>query len=245
MKIIVAGATGFVATEVIRQALSNPAITSIAALGRRATPVPNNAGPDADVAKLKSVVCDNFESYTESVKKDLAEADACIWLIAVTPSKLRTMPFEDARKICLDYTVRGIETISQLPRDSASKPLRFIYTSGAKAQRDQSQKAWILGDYGLMRGETESRVLEFAKNSNGAVEACVAKPGIIDAPGRTGLVMSVVGSIGRAIIGLPILDVSEIAATLLQQAINGIEKETLLNDDLVRIGQTVLAVHNK
>jgi hypothetical protein len=32
MKLIVAGSTGFVATEVIRQALSNPVITSIAGL---------------------------------------------------------------------------------------------------------------------------------------------------------------------------------------------------------------------
>lgn len=73
------------------------------------------------------------------------------------------------------------------------------------------------------------------------MEACVAKPGIIDAPGRTGLVMRTVGSVGRAIIGLPILDVSEIAATLLQQAVNGIEQETLLTEDLVRIGQKALA----
>lgn len=56
-----------------------------------------------------------------------------------------------ARKICLDYTVKGVETIAQLPRSSAGKPLRFIYTSGAKAQRDQSQKPWILGDYCLLR----------------------------------------------------------------------------------------------
>lgn len=70
-------------------------------------------------------------------------------LIAVTPSKVKTMP--SARKVCLDYTVKGIEAMAQLPRDSAGKPLRFIYTSGAKAQRDQSQKPWILGDYTLMR----------------------------------------------------------------------------------------------
>lgn len=92
-----------------------------------------------------------------------------------------------------------------------------------------------------MQGKTESLILDFAKNSNGAVEACVTKPGIIDAPGRTGPVMKVLGSVGRAIIGLPILDVSEIAATLLQQAVNGIEKDTLLHEDLVRIGQTALA----
>ena len=52
---------------------------------------------------------------------------------------------------------------------------------------------------------------------------------------------SVLGSIGCAIISLPILDVSEIAATLLQQALNGIEQETLFTDDLVRIGQKALA----
>lgn len=78
MKIIVAGSTGFVGTEIIRQALSNPAITSIAALGRRGNPVPQNAGPTADATKLKSVVLDDFENYTESVKKELTGADACI-----------------------------------------------------------------------------------------------------------------------------------------------------------------------
>lgn len=56
--------------------------------------------------------------------------------------------------------------------------------------------------------------------------------------------MRALGSVGRAIIGLPILDVSEIAATLLQQAVNGIEQETLLTDDLVRIGQKALAAEN-
>lgn len=73
------------------------------------------------------------------------------------------------------------------------------------------------------------------------MEACVAKPGLIDAPGKTGLVMKAVQTIGRSIIGLPEVDVGEIAATLLNQAVKGIEKETLLNEDLIRIGQRVLA----
>jgi uncharacterized protein YbjT (DUF2867 family) len=79
MKIIVAGSTGFVATEVIRQALSNPAITSIVALARRVTDVPQKLSPSANTAKFKSVVCENFENYPESVKRELAGADACIW----------------------------------------------------------------------------------------------------------------------------------------------------------------------
>lgn len=79
MKLIIAGATGFVGTEVVRQALLHPAVTSVVALGRRATPVPANIGPDANVSKLKSTICDDFENYSESVKADLAGADACIW----------------------------------------------------------------------------------------------------------------------------------------------------------------------
>lgn len=85
MKLIVAGSTGFVGTELIRQALSNPTITSIAALARRPTTVPLNAGPGADSAKLKSVICEDFGNYPESVKQDLAGADACIWYYKHSP----------------------------------------------------------------------------------------------------------------------------------------------------------------
>lgn len=81
MKLIVAGATGYIGTEIVRKALSHPRVTSILALARRTTPVPQNAGPGADSSKLKSVVCDNFEDYSESVKKELSGADACIWYI--------------------------------------------------------------------------------------------------------------------------------------------------------------------
>jgi len=95
------------------------------------------------------------------------------------------------------------------------------------------------------QGQVESRVLNYAKESGGAVDACVAKPGLIDAPGRTGLMMKAVQSVGRSLIGLPTVDVSEIAAALLDQAIKGIEKDTLLNEDLIRIGQKVFADRQK
>lgn len=80
MKLIVAGSSGYVAAEVIRQALSNPAITSVVALGRRAAPEPQNLEPTANIAKLKSVILKDFDAeYPDDVKKEFAEADACIW----------------------------------------------------------------------------------------------------------------------------------------------------------------------
>lgn len=77
MKIIVAGSTGFVATEFIKQALSKPAITSIIGLARRETPLPESFGPNTD--KFKSVICQDFANYPEDVKREISGADACIW----------------------------------------------------------------------------------------------------------------------------------------------------------------------
>jgi hypothetical protein len=96
-----------------------------------------------------------------------------------------------------------------------------------------------------VQGEAENRVIKLAKESKGAVEACVAKPGLIDAPGRTGLVMKAVRMVMCTIIGLPQLDVSEISATLLDQVVNGFEKEPLLSEDMIRIGRKVLADQQK
>ena len=77
MKVIIAGSTGFVATEIIQQALVHPSVTSIIGLARRETPLPMNV--EADTSKFKSVVCSNFENYPEDVKHELQGADACIW----------------------------------------------------------------------------------------------------------------------------------------------------------------------
>ncbi|ATZ48344.1 hypothetical protein BCIN_03g05690 [Botrytis cinerea B05.10] len=242
MKLIVAGSTGFVATELIKQALSSPDVTSVIALARRETPVPQTLDDNADITKFKAVICDDFLNYLDNVKKELEGADACVWLLAITPSKMKDSTLDEARKICVEYTVSGLETMTQLSREKGASPFRFLYVSGHKSERDQSKKPWVMGDYLLMRGEAETRVIDYAKASNGTVEACIAKPGLIDGPDRRqGLVVSVLSTIGRRLIGLPIVDVSQIAATLLEHAVNGIEKETLLNEDLVKIGNKVLS----
>ena len=81
MKLIVAGASGFVATEIIRQSLSIPTITSVYALARRPVSAPANLSKNADASKLHSVLVDNYGHYPDDVKKKLAGADACIWYV--------------------------------------------------------------------------------------------------------------------------------------------------------------------
>ena len=81
MKLIIAGATGFVATELIRQSLSIPKITCVIAIARHPVSTPSNLSPTADPSKLHSVIIENYGSYPEDVMKQLAGADACIWYV--------------------------------------------------------------------------------------------------------------------------------------------------------------------
>ncbi|KAJ5176057.1 uncharacterized protein N7482_001934 [Penicillium canariense] len=233
MKLVIGGSTGFVAAELISQALKNPAITSIVALGRRMAPVPSEADPAA--AKLKSIICDNFERYSDPVKKEFEDADACIWTIAVTPMKLNTVPWEETCKISRDYATTAIQALHAL-RQTPDKPRRFIYMSGHFAPRSRAEVPEELQnhgliDYGLLRGETEALVLAYGEQSQGAVQSCVVKPGLIDAPGKE----------KREIPGLPHIDLPDIAAALLDQVVHGFEEDTLSNSDLIRIGQRARA----
>ena len=77
MKLIVAGATGFVGKEVIRLGLKRPDITTVLALSR--TPVLLAPEDGTNISKLQNVIIKDYGDYPDSVKNDLAGADACIW----------------------------------------------------------------------------------------------------------------------------------------------------------------------
>lgn len=79
MKLIIVGSSGFVGKELVRQAIASPAITSVVGLARRETPVPEGLSDSSDAAKFTSVVCDDFLNYSDNVKQQLSNADACIW----------------------------------------------------------------------------------------------------------------------------------------------------------------------
>lgn len=82
MKLVVVGGTGFVGGEVIRLALQNKSITSIVALARRQVPIPKHTRPDADTAKLHSVLLEDWERpYPDHVVEHLRQADACVWSV--------------------------------------------------------------------------------------------------------------------------------------------------------------------
>ena len=88
------------------------------------------------------------------------------------------------------------------------------------------------------QGQTENMVLQFGKESKGAVEVNVVKPGLIIEPGNTFKAM--MAKVGAAISVLDSVRLEECAAAILDQTVNGFEKETIENVDLRRIGEGLL-----
>lgn len=168
------------------------------------------------------------------------------------------MDFELVKKICVDYVMEGFNTLKQLPRANDDKPFRFIYASGAKAERDQTKRPWILGDYTLMRvgiifpkylpfcanqssqGRIETQLLDGAKESGGIMETCCLRLGLVKSPERMGLVTGMLADAAASMISLPLIDIREISAAAISAAVHGFEKDTLDNDDLIALGRKEL-----
>ncbi|KIM96698.1 hypothetical protein OIDMADRAFT_131398 [Oidiodendron maius Zn] len=234
MKLIVAGATGFVGKEVIRLSLKRPDITTVIALSR--TPVSPVLEDGTDVSKLRNVIIKDYGDYPDSVKNDLAGADACIWTVAITPTKSKGMDFKEVKRVCQDCPVTGLRTMHEA---GANVPFRFIYMSGSAAERDPTKTPAFLPEYLLMRVSAENQLLAVAAESKGDLEVCVAKPGWITA--ATFTTRSVVAFVMKLALSMPSVTITECSAAMLDQVANGFEKEPLVNKDLVRIGRRVLS----
>ncbi|KAK4223119.1 hypothetical protein QBC38DRAFT_539224 [Podospora fimiseda] len=253
MKLLLYGSTGFLATKIIRQALSNPSITSLIAIGRRPLPTPDF--PDIDTTKLESFVVD-FDSPTPYdsdpvLQQHIKTADACIWTIAITPAHMNSVPWEQVERVCHDYTVEFVRYLVGVNEKllGGKDKFRFVYVSGHNAARPKEKKPFILGEYCMLRGKTESEVLELLKGG----EVCVARPGIIEGGGKeTGLFKGMF----FWMIGLPNVRVEEVAGAVLEGVMKGFgevegkgkEKRgkdgdggwLWRNEDLVRIGEGVV-----
>ncbi|GAP87904.1 putative nucleoside-diphosphate-sugar epimerase protein [Rosellinia necatrix] len=234
MKLIISGATGFVGREVLRQSLSHPKITSVVALARTPVAIPEGLPTGSDTSKLKAVVIQDYEVYPGEVKKELSGAHACIWTVAITPTKSKTYAFEEVKRVCQTTAIAGLKSMHEA---GTATPFRFLYMSGAASERDPTKTPKFMPEYCLMRGETESMLLALAQELGSGIEVAAAKPGYITASGY--LARSAMAAVVRTVSGIPSIDVVDLAAAMIEQVVEGFEKEPLMPEDLIRIAGTI------
>ncbi|KAI0479398.1 putative nucleoside-diphosphate-sugar epimerase [Xylariaceae sp. FL0804] len=246
MKLIVTGATGFVGREVVRQSLAREEITSVVAVARApvAAPAAELLEPGADPSKLRSVVLRDYCEYTEQARSEFAGASACIWTVAITPSKASLYDFDEVRRVCQTSTLEGLRAMHAA--GPAAPSFRFVYMSGAGDAQDPTKPPWFRPEYSLMRGETVTKVHALAaelsssssssssNSSSVTISAGTVKPGLITAPPgaqplwRTALLVPLV----RVFAGVPDIAVADLAAVMLDQAVGGFARPVSLPADL-------------
>ncbi|KAH7564392.1 hypothetical protein BM1_01439 [Bipolaris maydis] len=239
MKLIITGATGYVATAVLRQALLLPSITSVVAIARRSVSCPKSI-PTANASKLKSIVVPAYDTYSRDVRRELEGANACIWTVAITPSKARQMAPETVRMVCQDWVVEGLKAILEA-NPSPEQPLRFLYMSGSMAfdparPRSRNKTIWIpsyIMEYSKMR------LLDIVAENRTIAEVCIVKPGYIS--GKD-LLNSIFGML-LSLTGLAeTIHINEVSAAMLHQIVHGFEDSdgVLLNKELLIIGKEAI-----
>jgi hypothetical protein len=76
MKLIVTGATGFIGSEVLRQCIANPGVTSVLVVSRREPAKELMASP-----KVKVILHEDFSEWPTSLLEQLEGAEGCIWYL--------------------------------------------------------------------------------------------------------------------------------------------------------------------
>ncbi|PWY73033.1 hypothetical protein BO70DRAFT_364783 [Aspergillus heteromorphus CBS 117.55] len=235
MKLIVAGATGLVGSEIIRQCLQMSEITQIIALARKPVLIEDGTDPTSE---LTSVVIRDYGEYSDDTRAEFAGADACIWTVAVTPFRTGSFDFAEVKRVCQDCTLAGFKAMYEA---GPTRPFRFLYFSADGTPRDPSKKPAIMGDYQVMRCETELMVLHLPAEYPG-VEVCIAQPGVV--VNSTSVSRAVVASLFRVVNtftrSIPNIHRAELSAAVLDLAVKGFDKETVTNTELVCRGQAAL-----
>jgi uncharacterized protein YbjT (DUF2867 family) len=134
MKLLITGATGMVGSELLRQALTDPDVTSVVALSRRAL--------DIQHPKLKTVIHKDFLDYS-AVNHLFADCDVCAWCLGVSQLQVNR---EQYNIITYDYTITAAKAML-----AANPEINFVFVSGGGA--DQTGKAKTL--FGKVKGKAE------------------------------------------------------------------------------------------
>lgn len=92
-----------------------------------------------------------------------------------------------------------------------------------------------------IQGEAETQILKFARASSGKVQAGVARPGVIVDKENGGFVKGLRARVA-GLVGIPTVELETIARALLEIGLRegGLEKETVENEELVRVGERCL-----
>ncbi|KAG9255760.1 uncharacterized protein F5Z01DRAFT_557051 [Emericellopsis atlantica] len=161
MKVLIAGATGGIGSQALRQSLAHPRITKVVTFTRRSLSLEH--------PKLESILIKNFEEWPEHVLSQHADAAGIIWCIG---------SYSGDEKLDFEYSVAFMEAMVQvLDAKKRDAPFRYVHLSGKFVRQDQSLNLWWGDRPRKLKGKSDTAALEMAEKHAAAWHTHVVKPG--------------------------------------------------------------------
>ena len=153
MNVLLFGATGMIGQGVLREALLDPDVERVVAVGRSAT--------DQQHPKLRDLVVRDVADLT-GVESDLAGFDACFFCLGVSSAG---MSEERYTRVTFDLTLAVAATLARL-----NPQMTFVYVSGMGT--DSTERGRVM--WARVKGRTENALLRQPFKA-----AYMVRPGVI------------------------------------------------------------------
>ncbi|KAE9966940.1 hypothetical protein EG328_008511 [Venturia inaequalis] len=226
MKVIVTGTTGLVGSTVLRECIKNPLITSIIAFSR--CPLLEEL---SDNEKVSVITHEDFSHYSDELLAELSGAEACLWAIGGRAGQFPDV--QTAKKVQVEFTLAAANAFASklLPAIDQAKDFKFVFCSGSLASRNQDTSLWLLRDTRKLKGLTENGLLKIAEE-NPRFSPYFMRPAHIHPEYFT---------VGTAVMNaiFPSIRVRELAVVMIDIALNGTDKQTMENADLLTKGRMI------
>lgn len=162
-KIVLAGATGFIGSEILEQCLTARSITHIYCLTRRPLAEKYSTHP-----KVTQVLHDNFDDLPDVLFERFRGwgVGGCIWALGAPVNTHANL--EEAQKTGISYPVQAAEKFARIcapnymeeQKGTYIYPFRFIFMSFWGAEENQFRSLWVWGDTRRIKGAAEKGLFE-------------------------------------------------------------------------------------
>ncbi|KAI4233816.1 MAG: hypothetical protein LQ349_004167 [Xanthoria aureola] len=140
--VILTGCTGTAGASMLAQCIKSSKVSRVSILSRR--PVKQAEGQD----KVKVHIHKDFNSYPDSLLRELEGAVGCIWALGISVSQVKP---DEYRTITYDYTLAAAKAFAPL-----NPAFNFVYISGEGATRTPGRFTQL---FARVKGEAETALL--------------------------------------------------------------------------------------
>ncbi|KAF2766754.1 hypothetical protein EJ03DRAFT_297769 [Teratosphaeria nubilosa] len=174
MKLVLAGATGFVGSEVLEQCIAHNYIEKIVVLTRK--PLDGKYFHNKRATqKIVEIIHEDFAVYDESLLRRLRDegVEGCIWALGRAKMEQFNNDKDEATRVNMHYPMQAAQAFAihlatalspqKMPKQKF--PFRFIFISGWGAEQNQFRTLWLWNDSRKIKGAAEKGIFDIADNS--------------------------------------------------------------------------------